>query len=298
MKTNSFLRTGLIILMLMFFAGSVSAKDSVILEASDVVMIYNDGTDYVVKLTDSQGNPLANQNIVITIGDRVYNEVTDDSGMVSVNIPSMFPKEYDITASFEETENYFSKKLVNSLLIKPIPIAIILEDEYVFDYDEEIRINGAIAGLPTGEHIIVYLKVNNRTYSFEAAQHKGSLITFENIPKLDAGNYTITAYINNQYYAADEVNSALIINDNTGLNAINITAGIYPNPAERGQAVTIKTRPLDNATLEIINSAGARIQQQPIAGESHSVTMPAIPGIYLIKIHTSEAEGTVKVTVK
>ena len=70
-----------------------------VLSASDISLKYRDGTQFVVKLVDGQGNPLAGETIQFNINGVFYNRITDSSGQAKLNI-NLMAGEYIITSSY------------------------------------------------------------------------------------------------------------------------------------------------------------------------------------------------------
>ena len=70
-----------------------------ILNASNVIMKYLDGTQFKATLVDGQGKPYAGQSVTFNINGVYYNRTTDDSGIVKLNL-KLFPGEYIITSSY------------------------------------------------------------------------------------------------------------------------------------------------------------------------------------------------------
>jgi len=70
-----------------------------VLFAEDITMKYRDGTKFVAKLVDGQGNPLAGETIQFNINGVFYNRVTDSSGQAKLNI-NLMAGEYIITSSY------------------------------------------------------------------------------------------------------------------------------------------------------------------------------------------------------
>ena len=68
-----------------------------VLTADDIVMYYRNGTRYVVKLTDKQGNPLVGQTVVISIIGLNYTRTTDENGIASIGI-GLRSGNYTVTA--------------------------------------------------------------------------------------------------------------------------------------------------------------------------------------------------------
>ncbi|AMK15147.1 Ig-like domain-containing protein [Methanobrevibacter olleyae] len=91
------------------------------LSASNVSMFYNDGTKYTIKLADYNRNPLANQNIQITIGSAKYTIKTDSRGYATLTLKQKAGK-YTIIASFNGNDDYGPDNIVSTLRILDSPI--------------------------------------------------------------------------------------------------------------------------------------------------------------------------------
>ena len=61
-------------------------NSTTILTGNDLTMVYNDGSEFKVKLTDLYGKPLANKIITFVINGIAYNRTTDSNGVASLNI--------------------------------------------------------------------------------------------------------------------------------------------------------------------------------------------------------------------
>ena len=70
-----------------------------VLSAEDITMKYRDGTKFIAKLVDGQGNPYAGQSIQFNINGVFYNRVTDSNGQAKLNI-NLQAGEYIITSSY------------------------------------------------------------------------------------------------------------------------------------------------------------------------------------------------------
>ena len=73
------------------------------LVTSDISMKFQDGTKFIAKTLDGQGNPLANQNLTFNIHGVFYNATTDSDGIAELNINLMKGK-YIITSYWEDYE--------------------------------------------------------------------------------------------------------------------------------------------------------------------------------------------------
>lgn len=68
----------------------------------DLEMFYKNGTRYEVTIIDSNGNPLANQTVTITINGIDYTRITNENGIASLAI-NLNPGIYTVTATFNGT---------------------------------------------------------------------------------------------------------------------------------------------------------------------------------------------------
>ncbi|MDL2247047.1 hypothetical protein LJB96_05475, partial [Methanobrevibacter sp. OttesenSCG-928-K11] len=224
-------------------------KYDVNLNASNIVMIYRDGTQYIVRLTDSNGKGLANQTIIITVNGVPYTKLTNDTGYAFLNI-NLYPEVYNITSFFNETKLYNNKSITTSLTVKMRNITINLDNNYTFDYNETPSINGTINGLLTDNVMDITLIIDkwNTTISTNGS------FTFNNIPSLNTGNYTIKVVFNgNQLYNPNSTNSILnIINTrDVILEADNIEM-IYRDGTKYIVRLTDSNgNPLANQTISI-----------------------------------------------
>ena len=91
------------------------------LHAKNIAMFYNDGSSYVLKLTDAKGNPIKNQIIQITIANKNYNIKTNDKGYAQLKIKQKAGN-YKITTKFKGNNQYSPTKIINTLKILKSPI--------------------------------------------------------------------------------------------------------------------------------------------------------------------------------
>lgn len=65
--------------------------------SDDIVMYFKNGTKYQVKLIDNFDNPIPNYIVNLTINGNTYQKITDNNGIVSLNI-NLSPGVYEIVA--------------------------------------------------------------------------------------------------------------------------------------------------------------------------------------------------------
>lgn len=66
--------------------GTVVNLKEIELIVEDLIKYYGNDGKLFIKLTDSEGNPIAHQNVTITINGKTYNRTTDENGTVLMNI--------------------------------------------------------------------------------------------------------------------------------------------------------------------------------------------------------------------
>ena len=91
----------------------------VVLSSQDISMNYGDVESYVVRLTDSRLNPLANQTINISIDNETKALPTDSNGIVSILITQK-PGNYTISATYSGNNIYASSNVKNTININSL----------------------------------------------------------------------------------------------------------------------------------------------------------------------------------
>lgn len=101
-------------------------------------------------------------------------------------------------------------------------------------------------------------------------------------------------------FAADamvgEFESPMVVNfrGTNGVNEINNTVGMYPNPVNVGGYVTVELNGSQSADLEIINTIGAVVAKE----NGRSIKAPETPGIYMLRITVNGNSQIVKLIVR
>ncbi|MDL2247016.1 hypothetical protein LJB96_05320, partial [Methanobrevibacter sp. OttesenSCG-928-K11] len=89
---------------------------NIILSGKDIIMYFKNGTHYIISLTDTNNNPLANMTIYLTINNVTYERKTNESGMASLAI-NLNPGLYAIEASFINTNEHYAKNITNTVFV-------------------------------------------------------------------------------------------------------------------------------------------------------------------------------------
>ena len=103
-------------------AVNISPDRNPVLNISDIVMIYKDGTRMVAVLTDYLGNPIANAIVYFTINGQTYNKTTDVNGTASMGL-NLASNVYKATVSYKGSDKYNAVSKNITVTINPTIIS-------------------------------------------------------------------------------------------------------------------------------------------------------------------------------
>ena len=103
-------------------AVNISPDRNPVLNISDIVMIYKDGTRMVAVLTDYLGNPIANAIVYFTINGKTYNKTTDVNGTASMGL-NLASNVYKATVSYNGSDKYNAVSKNITVTINPTIIS-------------------------------------------------------------------------------------------------------------------------------------------------------------------------------
>ena len=103
-------------------AVNISPDRNPVLNISDIVMIYKDGTRMVAVLTDYLGNPIANAIVYFTINGQTYNKTTDVNGTASMGL-NLASNVYKTTVSYKGSDKYNAVSKNITVTINPTIIS-------------------------------------------------------------------------------------------------------------------------------------------------------------------------------
>ena len=115
-------------------AVNISPDRNPVLNISDIVMIYKDGTRMVAVLTDYLGNPIANAIVYFTINGKTYNKTTDVNGTASMGL-NLASNVYQATVSYNGSDKYNAVSKNITVTINPTIVA----DDLVKMYQNATR---------------------------------------------------------------------------------------------------------------------------------------------------------------
>ena len=160
------------------------------ISSSNVVGYEKFSTKVVVKLT-SNGQPLASKNINITLNDILYQKVTDNKGLVTLNV-KLTKGTYNMAFSYGGDENITGCNGTSKVTIKnPIKTTLKVSDKNI-NYRQGLK-NAFIVRLldENGKVVknqVVTFKVNGKTYTAKTNKNGYAVVYFTGLKK---GTYKV-----------------------------------------------------------------------------------------------------------
>ena len=166
---------------------------NVTLTAPDIVMTYKDGSTYSVRLTDFNSNPIVNQNMTMTVGDKSYVKKTDENGIAALLI-DLAPNSYIVKAGYAGDDIYKSANISSNIQVKSLAkltgknLNMYYADQSKYQLrllgDDgkaavsktiKITIKGKTYKVKTDKNGYAYLKINLKPASYTAKAAYGNL---------------------------------------------------------------------------------------------------------------------------
>ena len=189
----------------------ITVNPNVIIDAPDVTKYYGGSERFAVTLKDSNGNPIANADIKITINGQTYTKTTDNNGETSMGI-NLNSGVYDVTTEYNGT------KVHSTVTIKDTVIAIDVtkifrngtqyqgtfvdsKGNLVKNTEIQININGVFYKRTTDANGMAQMNINlppgiyilTATNPSTGEQHTTTVTVLPNIVE----NYDLTKYYKN-----------------------------------------------------------------------------------------------------
>jgi len=210
------------------------------LVGNNVVMYYKNGTRYYVKLTDINGNPIANTNVTININGQNYTRTTDENGIASIAL-NLNQGIYNVTVLFNGTDNYNPSETNNTIEIK----TTITSENIVKFYNNGTKLIIVVVdgqGNPLN-NITVVLNINGQFYTLTTDENGTAFFDSNLLP----GNYVVT--INNTYNGELKSNNISVIST---INSSDIV--MYYNNGTKYTATILdgQGNPLNNTNVTIV----------------------------------------------
>lgn len=159
--------------------------------------------------------------------------------------------------------------------------------EVAGDYELAAFANGECRGsvklvyIPTMGRYVAFLTVAGD----EAADLSFAL--YNTVTEEEILECNTTAVFSANAMFGDKDNPAVIsFRGNTGVNELSSSMAVYPNPVQKGGNVTITLAEETEMQVEVLNTLGEVVSAEKYGMSQAVVTMPEIPGIYMIRIVT------------
>ncbi|WP_407411558.1 right-handed parallel beta-helix repeat-containing protein [Methanobrevibacter sp.] len=175
-------------------------KVSTNLTAAGVTATYNVNKYLIIKLTDGQGNPLANSTVTVDLNG-VKNYTTDENGQIKIKVSNMVPKTYSAKISYAGNDTYIGSNATAKVVVKKATPKITASAK---TFKTAIKTKKYTITLKdnTGKAIKnakVTLKVNGKTY--KATTNSKGKATFKITKLTKKGTFKATiTYTGNKYY--------------------------------------------------------------------------------------------------
>ena len=154
-----------------------------IAENNNLVKYYRNASQYVVKLLDNEGNPVANASVTFNINGVFYNRTSNESGYAKLNI-NLQPGEYIITAE------YNGCRVSNNISVLPIMTAEDLVKEY--DKLEQFKVKLVDGEGKAADGEVITFNVNGVFYERTTGNDGIAALNI----RLPVGKYIITSSYN------------------------------------------------------------------------------------------------------
>ena len=175
-------------------ASVVIGKLNTVLNASDVVTVYNGGKNLIATLKDSQGNAVEGAQIKIVLGALSKTLTTDAKGQVELSTDGLVPDTYTADITFAGDEIYGESGTTAKVTVLPLGTEIVAEASG--DYTVvEVEKNTAIFNMTLMDENGNCLANRTITIEFNGAVENlttGDKGTVEYLITAQAGEYTLT----------------------------------------------------------------------------------------------------------
>ena len=206
-------------------AVNISPDRNPVLNISDIVMIYKDGTRMVAVLTDYKSNPIANATVYFSINGVTYVRTTDVNGSASIGL-NLGSGVYGASVYYNGSDMYDKVSKNITVTINPT----VLADDLVKMYKNATKFSAKFTD-STGKALVnsdVRFNINGVFYTRTTDAYGVASLAIN----LRPGDYILTAYnpVNGEQKGVNiTVKSLIVQNDLTKyyLNASRFQATIY-----------------------------------------------------------------------
>ena len=219
-------------------------NSTTILTGNDLTMVYNDGSEFKVKLTDLYGKPLANKIITFVINGIAYNRTTDSNGVASLNI-RLDPGNYLISYYYSNKGALDYNNGSNNVIITKQTLNVEGKDLVMLPKDGsafEVKITDK--NKKPVKDIAVLFTISGVTYTRYTDQSGVAKLNIN----LNVGYYTISYAINDTFCQGSGSNMILVNGTIISADDININAGT--NGTFSVKLTDAKGNPISGASIK------------------------------------------------
>ena len=200
----------------------VDRKEKTVLNAKDIVTVYNATSKYYVALKDADGNPITGVKVNLVLGSVNKTVRTDSKGWISASIKNFAAGNYSVVASFAGNDLYAPANTTATVIVNKIPTTLNAKDivtVYNTTSKYYVALKDADGNPITGVKVNLVLGSVNKTVRTDS---KGWISA--SIKNFAAGNYSVVAsFAGNDLYAPANTTATLVITQiSTVLKAKNI----------------------------------------------------------------------------
>lgn len=219
------------------------------------------GNYYTVKLTDSKGNPLSNENVLITINNVSYSRVTDKNGDARLKINLNYGY-YNVTTTYKGSLGYKGSSIVSNLYMVTqdfkLPSVLHAYDTITYrggNNSFNVTLSDIYGNPLTNEHITFFIK--SKSYNTLTDENGVATLDFN----LSLGNYIVMSiYDGTSKYQANNASTRVKI-VNVDANTTRFVSPLYS--IYKGK---------DNVfSQQLIDS-----KDQPVVGEKVTLTVNGV----------------------
>ena len=182
-------------------------KATAILTGDDIEMSYKDGTDWVVTLTDLNGNAISGVKVAFGVLSKVYSILTDDNGVAKlpINLPS---GNYTVTASFYNSK--YEAETISATVIVNKAIPVLSAEDLVMSYKDGSAWDVTLTDANGNAMANTYVKftVSGKTYSRKTNENGVASLPIN----LVVGTYDISATYESSNFNVVEISKTVVVN--------------------------------------------------------------------------------------
>lgn len=232
-----------------------------ILTGNDLKMFYNDGSKFLVTLTDLNFDPIVNETITFNVMGRLYDRITDANGVASLNI-GLFPGTYEISYSYSNVGDVNYNEGSNTIVVSKSPVYLSTDDLIFFYTDRKAftaTLTDSIKNPLNG--IDVTFNIHGRSYT-RTTNASGVASLNINLP---VGYYDIETSLDNPLYAANSRFNHVLV-DGSILIGYDIT--VYPGSYRDFSVKVLDAyeNPISNTDIEFIFNGVSKHARTDIEG--------------------------------